>query len=157
MGRVNPGTPNLHMGQQPQPLADSHSLCTHLYVTKAKGSPPVPSAFDKVLNPQSPLLQSPRAEHAQGQFLGWGAMAHSALGTVGCRQVLLSWALLHGQRSAGDTSESPTAEVMSCPSSAGAFLISWVCQVLMVPCTDLPVGVTQNIRAVQQAEGPAMH
>lgn len=68
MSRVKPRTPNLPVGQQPQPLIDSHSLCIHLYATKAKGTPPVLSSFDKVLTPQSPLLQPPRAEHARGSF-----------------------------------------------------------------------------------------
>lgn len=79
-------------------------------------------------------------------------MAHSALGTVGCPQVLLSWALSPAG-TAGDTSHSPTAEVMSCPSSAGVFLISWVCQFVQT----FSMAVMQKIRAVQQAQGPAMH
>lgn len=128
MNRWTPGLPTSLWRSSPSPCLSS-TLCIQLYVTKAKGSPP---GFDRAL--REPFAAVPRSRTGSWQFLRGGATAQSALGTVGCRQVLLSWALSPAG-TAGDTSQSPTAEVMSCPSSAGVFLISWVCQVLRAPCT----------------------
>lgn len=59
-------------GSSPNPWLTatvSKKSCTHLYLMKANRSPPALSAFDKVLNPLSTLLQSLPGEHAhEGSF-----------------------------------------------------------------------------------------
>uniref|UniRef100_A0A8C3TUX5 Uncharacterized protein n=1 Tax=Catharus ustulatus TaxID=91951 RepID=A0A8C3TUX5_CATUS len=113
-------------GKWPSQWCD-HSLWL---VTKLK-SGPVLSAFDKALSPERALCCSPHDQNTLMAFLGWGAMAHSGRCCSPGHSCTDS--------SAGATSQSPTAEVMSCPSSAGAFLISWLCQVLRAPCAATSV------------------